>query len=44
MLEEVRPRSVLNKVRASRGAPEDENVIMMVLNAIVTSVSFPYGA
>ncbi|MFJ6332971.1 hypothetical protein [Rhizobium sp. NPDC092011] len=42
MLEEVRPRSVLSEVRAAKGAPEEKMVVMIVLNAVVTCVSFPF--
>jgi hypothetical protein len=42
MLEEVRPKNALSEMRARRGAPEEKIVVMMVLNAVVMPVSFPF--
>ena len=39
--EEVRPKNALSEMRALKGAPEEKIVVMMVLNAVVTCVSFP---
>ncbi|MGO7572794.1 hypothetical protein ACC699_35030 [Rhizobium ruizarguesonis] len=36
MLEEVRPGNALSEKRASRGAPEEKIVVMIVLKAVVT--------
>lgn len=41
MLENVWPKNALSEMRAPKGAPEEKILVMLVLKAVITGVSFP---